>query len=146
MESPFWSRLTRSGLPTKFLQACGRPDRYNAGVAQSRSYLTGVLATLGLVSGAGAVFAASCCVLPLVLGGLGMGAGLFSALELLADYRTSILLFSAGLIAVAWGVYFRRRGARSTAAVLAAASVLVVAAANWDALERPLLRVVRANR
>lgn len=112
----------------------------------SRSYLTGALATLGLVSGAGAVFAASCCVLPLVLGGLGMGAGLFSTLELLADYRTPILLFSAGLIAVAWGVYFRRRGARSTAAVLAAASVLVVTAANWDTLERPLLRIVRANR
>lgn len=50
--------------------------------------VAGWLAAVGLVTGAGAVLAASCCVLPLVLGGLGAGAGLFSSLESLADYRT----------------------------------------------------------
>lgn len=115
-------------------------------MAESRSCLTGVLATLGLVSGAGAVFAASCCVLPLVLGGLGAGAGLFSTLEVLANYQTPILLFSAGLIAVAWVAYLRRSGAKSTVVVLAAASLLVVTAAYWDTLERPLLKLVRTNR
>lgn len=113
---------------------------------ESRNYFTGVLATLGLVSGAGAVFATSCCVLPLVLGGLGAGAGLFSTLEFLAGYRMPILLFSGGLIAVAWAVYFRKRGARSTAVVLAAASLLVVTAASLGTVERPLLKIVRANR
>ena len=108
--------------------------------------VAGWLAAVGLATGAGAVLAASCCVLPLVLGGLGAGAGLFSTLEFLADYQAPILAFSACLVALAWVVYFRRRGARITAVVLAAASVLVVTAANWDALERPLLKIVRANR
>jgi hypothetical protein len=85
-------------------------------------------------------------VLPVVLGGLGAGAGLFSTLEYLADYRALILAFTACLVALAWVVYFHRRGPRITAIVVAAASMLVVTAANWDALERPLLKIVRANR
>src|SRR5882757_4491805 len=101
--------------------------------------VAGWLAAAGLTTGAGAVLAASCCVLPLVLGGQGAGAGLFSSLEVLADYQTPILVISACLIAVSWVVFFRRRGARSTAVVLTVASILVVTAANWDILERPLL-------
>jgi mercuric ion transport protein len=108
--------------------------------------LAGWLALAGLATSAGAILAASCCVLPLVLGGLGAGAGVFSTLETLADYQKPILIFSTCLMAVAWIVYFRRRGARSTTIVLAAASLLIVTAANWNALERPLLKIVRANR
>jgi mercuric ion transport protein len=100
----------------------------------------------GLATGAGAVLAASCCVLPLVLGGLGAGAGVFSTLEVLADYQTPILVFSVGVIMVAWTVYFRRRGARSTAVILAVATLFVCTAAAWDRLESPLLKIVRANR
>ena len=59
--------------------------------------LSGILAAVSIVTGAGAIFAASCCVSPLMLGGLGAGAGLFSILEVLADYRTVILTFSAAL-------------------------------------------------
>jgi mercuric ion transport protein len=113
---------------------------------KSKHPLTGLLAALGIVTGAGAIFAASCCVLPLVLGGLGAGAGLFAVLEVLADYRTPILIVGAGLVAVAWFVYFRRRGAKSTAAVLAIASVLVITAASWNLIEPPLLKIVRATR
>jgi mercuric ion transport protein len=80
------------------------------------------------------------------LGGLGAGAGVFSTLELLADYQTPVLVFSGLLLAVAWVVYFRKGGARSTALVLTAASLLVVTAANWSKIEQPLLKVVRANR
>ena len=108
--------------------------------------MSGLLASLGLVTGVAAVFAASCCVLPLVLGGLGAGAVLFAVLEVLADYRTSILLVSTVLVAVAWLVYFRRRGARSTAFVLTVASVLVGVAASSNLLEAPLLKIVRASR
>ena len=86
---------------------------------------TGVLATLSLVS---ALFAASCWVLPRVLG-LGAGGGLFSTFELLADYQARILVSSAFLISFGWIVYVRRQGARSTAVVLAFASLLVVMAA-----------------
>ena len=108
--------------------------------------VAGWLAAAGLATGASAVLAASCCVLPLVLGGVGAGAGLFSTLEVLANHQTPILVFSACLLAVAWVVYFRSSGAISTALVLTAASLLVVTAANWDTLERPLLKIVRANR
>lgn len=91
--------------------------------------LTGALATFGLVSGAVAVLASS-RMLPLVLGALGAGAGLFSIRELLADYHARILVFSAFLVSFGWIVYLRRRGTRSTAVVLAIASLLVVTAAN----------------
>lgn len=52
----------------------------------SQRPVAGWLAAAGLATGAGSVLAASCCVLPLVLGGFGAGAGLFSLLELLANY------------------------------------------------------------
>lgn len=108
--------------------------------------ISGLLATLGLVTGAGAVFAASCCVLPLVLGGLGASAGVFTALESLADYRKPILVLAVGLVVLAWVVYFRRRGAKTTAIALAISSLLIATAVSWDSLERPLLKIVRASR
>ena len=108
--------------------------------------LLGWLAVAGLTTSAGAVLAASCCVLPLVLGGLGAGAGLFATLEILANYQKPILILSACLIAVAWAVYVRRRGPWSTAIALAVATTLIGTAAAWDHLERPLLKIVRASR
>ena len=57
----------------------------------------GILATLGLATGLGAAVAASCCVLPLVIGGLGAGAGVFAVLEVLADYR---MPFEPGLLRI----------------------------------------------
>ena len=112
----------------------------------SKRPLSGILAVASIFPGAGAVFAASCCVLPLVLGGLGAGAGLFSILEVLADYRTAILAMSVALLVVAWAVYLRRRGAHSTALALAIATVFVGTAAAWDRLEPPLLKMIRAHR
>jgi mercuric ion transport protein len=103
----------------------------------------GLLATLGLATGLGAVFAASCCVLPLVIASLGAGASVFSVLEFLADYRTLLLILSAALVAGAWLVYLRR-GTRRIAAVLAVATVLVITAASWNVIEPPLLKIVRA--
>lgn len=41
----------------------------------------------GLLTGTGAVFTASCCVLPLALGGLGACAGAFAVQEAISDYR-----------------------------------------------------------
>lgn len=108
--------------------------------------IAGWLSILGLASGTAAILAASCCVLPLVLGGLGLGAWLLSSLEVLADYQKPILFSGIGLIAVAWFVYFRRGGVKGTVVVLAVASGLVMTAASWGVLERPLLKMVRANR
>ncbi len=107
---------------------------------------TGIFAALGLATGLAAALAASCCVLPLVLGGLGAGAGIFAALGILADYRMPLLIVSATLVVFAWFLHFRRRGARSTAVALALASVLVLTAASWNRFEPSLLRIVRASR
>lgn len=115
-------------------------------VASPRRLLTGIMAAAGLISSAGAVFAASCCVLPLLLGGLGAGAGLFSTLEFLADYRRALFIISVCFVVAAWVTFFITRPARSIVAVLTVATLLVGIAANWDVLERPLLRAMRANR
>ena len=47
--------------------------------------LSAILTTAGLLTGTGAAFSASCCVLPLALGGLGAGASVFAVLEAIAD-------------------------------------------------------------
>jgi mercuric ion transport protein len=112
----------------------------------SKHPLSGILAAASIFTGAGAVFAASCCVLPLMLGGLGAGAGLFSILEVLVAYRTAILVLSAALLALAWAVYLRRRGTRRTALALSIATVFVGTATGWDRLEPPLLKMIRAHR
>jgi mercuric ion transport protein len=111
-----------------------------------KSSWSGPLAVASLFTGLGAIFAASCCVLPLVLGGLGAGAGLFSVLEILVNYRTSILVLSAGLLACAWFVYSRNRGARLTPVALTIATLFVGTAAVWDYLEVALLGIIRAHR
>jgi mercuric ion transport protein len=64
----------------------------------------GYLAALAMAFGFGAVAASSCCVIPLILGSLGAGAGLFSGLEILSQWR--LLFFSVSRllkIALAFG-------------------------------------------
>jgi hypothetical protein len=103
------------------------------------------LVAVELATGAGAVLAASYRGLPLILGSLlGVGACLFSTLEFLAGADPRFQRLSGS--ACVGRVFLRRRGARITAVVLAAASTLVITAANWDALKRPLLKMVRATR
>jgi mercuric ion transport protein len=111
-----------------------------------RNWLSGILTTAGLLTGTGAVFSASCCVLPLALGGLGAGASIFAVLEAIADYRVPLLIASAFLVGIAWWVYFGRRGAISTVVALFVATVFVGTAAAWNYLERPLLKVIRTAR
>lgn len=125
---------------------CGREIGYLPRMnSTGRLRQTCILAALGVVTGAGAVFAASCCVLPLVLGGLGVGASVFVLLEALANYRSAILILSAGLVALGWAFYFRSRGARSPAIVLSLATFLVVTAASWDRFEPSLLKIIRTS-
>jgi mercuric ion transport protein len=111
-----------------------------------RNRLSGILTTVGLLTGTGAVFSASCCVLPLALSGLGAGASIFAVLEAIADYRAQLLIASAVLVGIAWCVYLGRRGTISTVVALSVATVFVGTAAAWDYLERPLLRVIRTAR
>jgi mercuric ion transport protein len=114
--------------------------------AMIRNWPSGILTTAGLLTGTGAVFSASCCVLPLVLGGLGAGASVFAVLEAIADYRKSLLIASTVLVGIAWCVYLGRRGVISTVIALSVATVFVGTAAAWDYLERPLLKAIRTAR
>lgn len=100
----------------------------------------GWLTAAELIAAAGAILLASCCVLPLVLGGLGAGAGLFSVLEVVAYYRAAILMFSLVVVLAACVVYFRRHGALSTALALIVATVFVGTARHGIAWKRLFLK------
>lgn len=69
------------------------------------------LATLSTALGLGAVTAAAaCCVLPLALASIGVGASLAGGFAALAGVRTPLLVIGAAVLAVAWIMWWRRRG------------------------------------
>ena len=118
----------------------------------------GPIAVLGAATGLGALAASSCCVLPLALGGLGAGAGVFTALEALAPLRFPLMASSALAVAVGWWLLYARRqqvpcGPEATCATsrrpltvavtLSAATVLVITAAAWGSFEPALLKFLR---
>jgi mercuric ion transport protein len=117
------------------------------------------LAALGAIAGLGAVAGSSCCVLPLVLAGMGAGSAFFSGLEFLAAYRMPVFGAALAFLTVAWAVYWRRSRAvaacaatgacarpetsRRTAVVLGIATLSVALAAAWGLVEPVLLRAVQ---
>ena len=116
------------------------------------------VAALGAVTGLGALAASSCCVLPIVLGGLGAGAGAFTILGLLAPLRAPLMVASTLTVLVGWFLYARRPlGAacgpgpscpvprRSPAALvlLGLATLLVAAAATSGHFEVTLIEILR---
>ena len=109
----------------------------------------GVAAISG-VGGLGALFsAAACCVLPLILGTLGLGAGWLSVF---VPYHWPLTTAAGMAVAVGWVLYVRNRRAcardahclpaersRSTFVMLSFATVFVALSAIWKAvLEAPL--------
>ncbi len=118
---------------------------------------TRLIGTLGIASGLAAVLASSCCVLPLLLGGLGAGAGVFTTLEFIAPYRVPFLAIGGIAITGAWFAFARKRSvicepgsscqvplrSRTTAAILAVATLLLVTAAVWSTIEPGLLKLAR---
>lgn len=121
------------------------PARFGAG-------LTG----LGALASSGAVLAAaSCCVLPLALTALGIGAGLSSTFETLTALRWPLTALSVLGLVAAWWSYARRRRAcaadrfcavlppsRATPIVLAIGTTLTLVALRWDHLEAPLMNAL----
>ena len=109
------------------------------------------LAAVGSVAGFGALFsAAACCVLPLLLAGIGVsGAGL----GLFVPFRWPLVGAAALAVAAGWYFYWTRKRAcaadatrsaaapsRTTFAMLLAATALVILSALWGLLEAPILR------
>lgn len=114
------------------------------------------LSALGALASFGAVLAAaSCCVLPLALAALGMGAGLSSTFAALMKLRWPLTALSLVGLAAGWWAYGWRRRAcvadrscavslpsRATPIVLAIGTALTVIALIWDRLEAPLMKAL----
>ena len=115
------------------------------------------LASLATALGLGAVTAAAaCCVLPLALASIGVGAGLAGSFAALAGVRTPLLLIGAVVLTVAWVMWWRRREAacapgdtcatpdrsRGPLTLLMISTVLVGLAGMFPALEPTLMKWV----
>jgi mercuric ion transport protein len=132
--------MTVSHFPAAKGSSGARPARNPAGS----------LAGLSALAGVGAVAASSCCVLPLVLAGLGAGGAVLGGLGALAAYQTPILAAALALLAGGWIAFWRRTRAaacaadgvcarpetpRRTLAALLTATLLVGAGAGWTFIE-----------
>jgi len=119
----------------------------------------GSVAALGALTGLGALAASSCCVLPIVLSGLGASAGVFTVLGVLAPLRVPLMAASVLAVVVGWFLYARRQAAcgpdgscaaprRSPAALalLSLATILIAAAAAGSYFEPTLIKMVRSAR
>ena len=70
----------------------------------------GGVATVGVVAGVSAFFAAAaCCVLPAALAAFGVGAGLSGSLSAFVPFRWPLMIVAALAVAVGWVLYIRRR-------------------------------------
>lgn len=107
-------------------------------------------ATVGAVSGFGGLFAgAACCVLPLALASIGIGAG---GLARLSPFHVPLSLVALLAVTAGWYFHFRRRRAcradascqppaRATPAILALATAMVGLSAVMPLIEAPLMRL-----
>jgi mercuric ion transport protein len=91
--------------------------------------------------------AAACCVLPLALASVGIGA---TGLAALGPLHTPLSAIAFLAVVAGWFFYLRKRRAclagadcpppaRSTLALLAAATVFVALSALWPFIEAPLM-------
>ena len=114
------------------------------------------VAAFGTVAGIGAVFAAlTCCVLPLALAALGVGASLSSSLKVLVPLHWPLSIVATLAVAAGWILYLRRRKmacaegsdcavsppSRATFVMLSIATVLVAISTLWPFIEPALMRL-----
>lgn len=111
------------------------------------------IAALGAAVGFGAFLsAAACCVLPLALGAIGVGAGGLSAI---VPFHWPLTIAALAAVAAGWFFYMRKQRAcaqagkcaaaapsRSTFATLCVATAFVIVSAFWSFLEAPLMRLL----
>lgn len=112
------------------------------------------VAALGTAAGFGALFsAAACCVLPLALGAIGLGAG---GLATIVPFHWPLTIAAAVAVAAGWLLYGRRKRAcardescavgrptKATLFMLCLATVFVTLSALWPAfIETPLMRLL----
>lgn len=110
------------------------------------------MAGLGALASLGALFsAAACCVLPLGLAALGIGAG---GLAALVPWHWPLTIAAIVAVAAGWFLYARKRRAcaitgctpapssRATIVMLSFATVMVGISALWRFIEQPLMRLL----
>lgn len=107
-------------------------------------------ANLGVLAGFGALFSATaCCVLPLALGALGIGAG---GLAAVVPFHWPLTIAALVVVAAGWFLYLRKRQAcvgdrncavappsRATFVLLCLATSFVTVSALWGYIEQPLM-------
>ena len=116
---------------------------------------TGLSVLAALTSFGAVLAAASCCVLPLALAAMSVGAGVSSTFAALMPLRWPLTALSLIGLAAGWWAYARRRRAcaadrsctvplpsSATPIVLAIGTVLTVVALIWDRLEAPLMKAL----
>lgn len=108
-------------------------------------------AALGTFAGFGALFsAAACCILPLGLGAIGVGAG---GLAAFVPFHWPLTVAAMIAVAAGWLLYLRKRRAcdrdatctvappaRTTLIMLSLATGSVVVSALWSYIEASLMR------
>jgi mercuric ion transport protein len=111
------------------------------------------VAAAGTVASFAALFAAAaCCVLPLALAILGLGAG---GLAVFVPLRWPLTIASIVVVSAGWLVYLRKRRAcagdascriappsRFTFVLLSVATIFVVLSSAWGSIEAPLMRAL----
>lgn len=113
---------------------------------------TGVVTGAGLAAGLAAIVASSCCVLPIVFVGLGLGSVAALLIPTLAVLRPYLLAAAVLAVVAAWINYARRRQACATEVAcdtagptrrapiwLVLASAVVFLALIWQPWIEPLL-------
>ena len=107
-----------------------------------RSRMGGLFAGGGALAGLATLLGASCCILPLVLAQVGLGAALASQLSFLAHARPYLLAVTVALIAAALIASFweGRRPRPIVLAMLAGARVLIALSEILPHYEGQLIR------
>lgn len=131
---------------TKPAIACGKSYKVEQAVKVSDK----AVAAVGAVSGFGGLFAAAaCCVLPVALASVGVGA---SGLASLSPLHAPLSVLALLAVAAGWYLYIKRLRAcaadatcaqpsRSTPILLSFAAVFVVLSGIWPFIENSLMRV-----
>lgn len=111
------------------------------------------VAAIGALTSVGALFsAAACCILPVALAAIGVGA---SGLTAFVPFHWPLTIAALVAVAAGWLIYARKRKAcasdtacsaapptRSTLVLLCLATALVTISACWTFIEAPLMRAL----
>jgi len=118
-----------------------------------------VLGGLAAFAGIGAIFASSCCVIPLVLAAVGSSAGIFGAFQTLAEWRMPLLSVAVLLIIGGWFTWWKKRNVvcssvtscststrgNTSVTLLSISSLIIVLGLSWEYIEPLLIKIIKGH-